>query len=340
MKRGKEEIVTALSSEEGDDNSEAAEAATNLTVLDPATKPQHESTTTTTTIYKSRKPLWWKQLARSRPTKSQKKAIRAMQSSHQLPRLAYGAYYDWKAVFSSKNCHNEVWVEIGCGTGENILALAEYHPNKCFIGAEMHSTGIGNCFQHIYQATRRQRYWKDYMLYSLEQEEQEQCTTTPITEDGKGDQPVNYNDESLYGSDLSSPEGPYPNLNIFCGNGVKVVAASPPGSLDVVLITFPDPFDKQPSHRLLQSDVLAEISRALRPNGGRLVVATDHDGYAAWAAQQVERRNYHQSQEVSFWKKIHVTTELRTLYLPIVSKYEAKGWREGRTTKVLLYERV
>ena len=40
------------------------------------------------------------------------------------------------------------------------------------------------------------------------------------------------------------------------------------------------------------------------------------------------------------WTKIDTTVQLRETYLPVVSKYEAKGWREGRTTKVLIYEKT
>lgn len=298
----------------------------------------NEKAKATDTPYKSQKPLWWKKLGHGKPTKGQKKAIQAMQSTHQLDRLAYGEYYDWKTVF----CDNITtiattgvclpWVEIGCGTGENLLALAEKNPKKYFIGAEMHSSGIGNCFQRIYQSTQRQRYWHDYTPYSFEREEE--CRDRQSQADEKKELHVNYNDESLYSAELTAAEGPYPHVRIFTGNGVKVLQASPSGSLDAVLVTFPDPFPKNPSHRLLQFEVLDEIARALR-QGGRLVVASDHDGHAAWAKEQVEQHH----QAGASWKSIQTTTELRTLYLPVTSKYEAKGWREGRTTKVLIYER-
>ena len=296
----------------------------------------NEKAKATDTPYQSRKPLWWKKLGQGKPTKGQKKAIQAMQSTHQLSRLAYGEYYDWKNVFGDKTRAACLpWVEIGCGTGENLLALAEKNPEKYLIGAEMHSSGIGNCFQRIYQSTQRSRYWKDYTPYSLEREQE--CRNLQGFSDEKEELHVSYNDESLYSSDPTAPEGPYPHVRIFTGNGVKVLQASPSGSLDTVLITFPDPFPKNPSHRLLQFEVLNEIARALRPQGGRLGVASDHDGHAAWAKEQVEN---HQQHTGSSWKKIPTTTELRALYLPVVSKYEAKGWREGRTTKVLIYERT
>jgi hypothetical protein len=185
-----------------------------------------------------------------------------------------------------------------------------------------------------------------------------------------------YNDDSFYSNetipfhgDDDHNNGPYANnLRLFLGNGVKVLQASPDNSLAVVLITFPDPFPNHPPHRLLQYSVLDEIVRVLQPAGGRLVVATDHDGHATWVQSQMEQHHNHA------WKKIAVgvvvpsvpppSTEatnqtqqhthdaddddhhdtvlarLRSLYLPAISKYEMKGWREGRTTKLLIYEKT
>lgn len=296
---------------------------------------ESETAKATETPYHSRKPLWWKKLGRSKPTKSQQKAIRAMQSTHQLTRLGYGEFYVWTTVFGlTVNSACRPWLEIGCGAGENLLALAEGNPQQCFIGAEMHSSGIGTCFQRIYQATQRQRYWTDYTPYSVEREEE--CQSRQGVEDDEETLHINYNDESLYSAELTVPEGPYPHVRVFRGNGVKVLQASPNGTLDKVLITFPDPFPKSTSNRLLQRDVLDEIARALQPQGGQLVVASDHDGHTAWVREQVEQHRH----DGGMWRQIPTTTELRTLYLPAVSKYEAKGWREGRTTKVLIYERI
>eukprot|EP00977_Amphora_coffeiformis_P025188 scaffold18583_cov160-Amphora_coffeaeformis.AAC.3 len=313
-----------------------------------ASSPSTDEAATTAMPYTSRKPKWWHRLGPGKPTKGQKKAMQAMQATHQLSRLTYNTMYDWTSVFGQEESSSEEptssfpWVEIGCGTGENLLALAERYPTQKLIGAEMHASGIGNCFQRIYQATQRQRLFCGYLLYSEDLERELLKDPTTARAEGtnaEGDNHhTNYNDELLYSSHTVSH--PYLNVRIFPGNGVKVLQASPDASLDAVLITFPDPFPKDASYRLLQQDVLDEIARVLRPGIGRLVVATDHDGHAAWAAAQVEEHKQHQHGYRKWTKLPLVSPALRAFYLPAVSKYEAKGWREGRTTKVLVYESV
>lgn len=259
---------------------------------------------TIATPYKSRKPLWWKKLGHGKPTKGQKKAMQAMQSTHQLPRLGYNEFYDWPTIFGATAAAYPRWLEVGCGSGENLLGLAQRNPKLCLLGAEMHASGIGNMFQRIHQATQRNFYWQDYTPYSVELEEAEAQQQT--VEHGASKQPeenhVNYNDESLYGGTPPSDQGPYPNVRIFAGNGLKVLQASPDGSLSTVLITFPDPFPKQPEYRLLQKDVIQEIYRALQPKRGILVVATDHDGHAAWAQAQIEQQ--------LAWQRVKCTPEI------------------------------
>ena len=140
----------------------------------PAAADEAESSVS----YTSRKPRWWHRLGQGKPTKGQKKAMQAMQPTHQLPRLAYNTVYDWTSVFGEESTSFPTWLEIGCGTGENLLALAEQNPTKNLIGAEMHASGIGNCFQRIYQATQRQRFFRGYMPYSEDLENELQADTT------------------------------------------------------------------------------------------------------------------------------------------------------------------
>jgi tRNA (guanine-N7-)-methyltransferase len=55
----------------------------------------------------------------------------------------------------------------------------------------------------------------------------------------------------------------------------------PPESVENFYILFPDPWPKKRHHkrRLIKADVVAALHRALVP-GGRLLVKTDHPGYA------------------------------------------------------------
>lgn len=57
----------------------------------------------------------------------------------------------------------------------------------------------------------------------------------------------------------------------------------PERSADACWVNFPDPWPKRRHHRrrLIQPPFLRDLARVLRP-GGRLHVATDHEGYAEW----------------------------------------------------------
>lgn len=57
----------------------------------------------------------------------------------------------------------------------------------------------------------------------------------------------------------------------------------PERSADACWVNFPDPWPKRRHHRrrLIQPAFLRDAARVLRP-GGRLRIATDHEGYAEW----------------------------------------------------------
>jgi tRNA (guanine-N7-)-methyltransferase len=55
-----------------------------------------------------------------------------------------------------------------------------------------------------------------------------------------------------------------------------------PSSVDTLFVLFPDPWPKKRHHkrRLITLDNVAAMVAAIRP-GGRLLIKTDHDGYAS-----------------------------------------------------------
>jgi len=59
-----------------------------------------------------------------------------------------------------------------------------------------------------------------------------------------------------------------------------------PSSVDTLFVLFPDPWPKKRHHkrRLITLDNVAAIAAAIRP-GGRLLIKTDHAGYAAVIAE-------------------------------------------------------
>ncbi|MGO4299641.1 tRNA (guanosine(46)-N7)-methyltransferase TrmB [Leifsonia sp. RAF41] len=118
-------------------------------------------------------------------------------------------------------------VEIGFGNGENLLTLAERHPDRDFLGIEVHGAGVGRVL-----AGMRER-------------------------------------------GLS-------NIRIVRHDAVEVfehgLAA---GSVDEILVFFPDPWPKARHHRrrLIQPDVVRILMGALTPEGV-LRLATDWEPYA------------------------------------------------------------
>ena len=83
---------------------------------------------------------------------------------------------------------------------------------------------------------------------------------------------------------LGAAAAKLPNLRLMQHDAVEVLEYSlPHGSLDEVLIYFPDPWPKKRHHkrRLIQADVVALLASRLAPRG-RLRLATDWQPYAEW----------------------------------------------------------
>ncbi len=76
------------------------------------------------------------------------------------------------------------------------------------------------------------------------------------------------------------------NVRLHPDDARAVMAALPDGSLDWVMILFPDPWPKarHNKRRFIQPETAAEIARLLKP-GGRLRFVTDWKAYADWALE-------------------------------------------------------
>ena len=82
-------------------------------------------------------------------------------------------------------------------------------------------------------------------------------------------------------------EGDLKNVRLHADDARAVVQALPDGSLDRIMILFPDPWHKarHNKRRLIQPAFVAELARTLRP-GGRLRFVTDWKDYAGWALER------------------------------------------------------
>jgi len=338
---------SSSASAELDDEEDKHKPAGSAAQPDPATTPSSKEQ------YVSRKPLWWRRQAR-KPSKAQRRLLNdpTTKQRFQLDRpKQYGDFLDWNQVFSSNN--NNVWLELGFGLGDNLLRLSEQYADVNFVGSEVHAAGTATAVQRIVQASSflssvagidlnsQQRFWKGYSLwrpgvetdlrYTAGQNDADELSppNSPNADGGGGGGGATVRPSA-------SAITPYSNLRFNTGDGTKLLACIPNHSLTAVLVTFPDPFEHQPECRLLQVSVLKELWRVLVTNGGRLYLATDHAGYHTWSHHQIDRFNEETPTDILF-QPLDPAPD-RSQWLPVVSKYERKGWSEGRTTHLSCWQ--
>jgi len=80
---------------------------------------------------------------------------------------------------------------------------------------------------------------------------------------------------------------PPANLRIHEGDARDILASLPDRKLGKVFVLFPDPWPKTRHHkrRFIQTEMLTEFARVLRP-GGEFRFASDDAGYAAWTLER------------------------------------------------------
>jgi tRNA (guanine-N7-)-methyltransferase len=116
------------------------------------------------------------------------------------------------------------------------------------------------------------------------------------------------------------------NLRIYDGDVIDVLQQCiPPASLHGVQIFFPDPWPKRRHHarRLIQQEVVSLIVEKLKI-GGTLHLSTDWEDYARHMMRILsqEKRLVNLAGDDQF--------AARSIYRPILTKFERRALREGR----------
>ncbi len=124
------------------------------------------------------------------------------------------------------------------------------------------------------------------------------------------------------------------NVRVFNADAVEVLEkAIPDGSLDRVLVFFPDPWHKKRHHkrRLVNESFVETVKRKLK-QGGILHLATDWENYAEHMLEVVEKN--------PAFRNLAGTGKFspRPDYRPL-TKFEQRGIRLGHGVWDLLYER-
>ena len=302
------------------------------------TKSNNKQSSSNQSAYIGKKPKWWKQLARRKGTKGQRKAIYEMtQRGYVLPRLdKYLHMIDIQSLVhipprgepltndiliprsEEENQTNETEInnlsemithlEIGFGQGENLLTNAMMHPDQFYIGAEIHQPGVGVALGRMKEALSIEDYWTGQNWLDLSYK--------------------THNHTSL------SSHIPYDNVRIYPGDGVKILRFLPQSSIHNIYLTFPDPWPKnhQKQYRVIQEDTIELIQYVLKP-GGLFYLATDAIVFDEWTRKvfDIIQKKSMEENGFMYWKAMDDCPN-RKNWLPVLSKYETKGIEEGRYT--------
>ena len=123
------------------------------------------------------------------------------------------------------------------------------------------------------------------------------------------------------------------NVRVLAGDAEQVLwTLCQPEGLAEVYINFPDPWPKERHHyRRLINDGFLHLLATRMPRGANLDIATDHADYAAWIVERLERTPYFNSRLS--------TTYVNEDAARIISKYEQKGFDEGRIGHYFKWQR-
>ena len=171
-------------------------------------------------------------------------------------------------------------LEIGFGNGDNLAALAAMHPERDFLGVEVHAPGVGHLLRR-------------------------------------------------------AAEAGLTNLRVIRQDAVEVLSERiEPGSLDMILVLFPDPWHKKRHHkrRLVNRD-FTRLAASRLASGGTLQLATDWTPYAEWMREVLDASPDLRNQATDGGYMPGNPGRVRT-------RFEARGERLGHAVHDLCYERT
>ena len=324
-----------------DKNMKGSSNETEESIIDEEVTDQNSaSKRNPTNSYTGKKPKWWKALSNRRGTKSQRATIsRMMEKGFVIPRIKYQHFVNIEELFSSSQLGNKPVgeecmiekeialssdhihntsvsnLELGFGLGDNLLTNAMNFPENFYIGAEIHQPGVGTILSRMEKSIHSGQYWMDQTLWK-----------------DSGDNTEEHEIITSF---------PYKNVRIYPGDGVKLLTHLPPKSIDNIYLTFPDPWPQEShSHwRVIQLEIVNLIGYVLK-QAGNFFLATDAVCFEDWCIAIFDEANKIEWEKngVECW--ISVPCPDRSLWLPVISKYEEKGIKEGRTTRCRCWKKM
>ncbi len=197
--------------------------------------------------------------------------------------LATPAILDPRSLFQSPV--DRVFIEIGFGSGEHLLARMQAGPQDGFIAAEPYINGMSA------------------MLVGL------------------GKQNI-----------------PSDRLRVYMNDGLHIINALAPASVDGIYVLNPDPWPKKKHHkrRIINSDNLKAFARILRP-GGTLTLSTDVLDYAYWMIEHLSHPDI--LPLFTPTDQTRADPSVPPTDWPLVTRYMHKGIIAGRKPHYFVYTR-